>query len=214
MSEAALTFPPEIAEWLIALGKPAPKIREKLLSFTEILLRWNTVHNLVSRKSDQNSIWSDHIMDALYAAMQLPSAAAIVDIGTGAGFPGVMLATVHAPTQVYLVEPRKKTHEFLHEVKRTLGLTEVTLFQDRIEAFKVPLDANVLFVSRAFSPFEKLFPAVAKVMGAGQRLAILGGTESPIPEAAKLGNVGLRLEEKRSYHPTADRKQLFLLRKQ
>ncbi|RUM61034.1 MAG: 16S rRNA (guanine(527)-N(7))-methyltransferase RsmG [Sulfurimonas sp.] len=98
------------------------------------LLRWNATHNLTGAKSEAQL--DNFIYDALLPLTFLPEVTTIMDIGTGAGFPGMMLAMALPETQVSLVEPLGKRASFLQFVKADLKLPNVTVKNCRVEALQ------------------------------------------------------------------------------
>ncbi len=129
------------------------------------LFKWNKVHNLTGVRSEDEL---DHfIYDALYPVSFLPPLKSALDIGTGAGFPGLILAMVLPDTQITLVEPLKKRASFLQFIKADLGLKNVDVQDCRVEeleAFTVDMvtsravtDTQLLLkLSRPFMSEETL----------------------------------------------------------
>lgn len=99
--------------------------------YKEHLFKWNKIHNLTGAK-DENSI-DEFIYDAVFAVSFLPKAKNLLDIGTGAGFPGMILAFALPDTEVTLVEPLTKRASFLQFVKADLGLDNVRVVKKRVE---------------------------------------------------------------------------------
>ncbi|MFT7003049.1 MAG: 16S rRNA (guanine527-N7)-methyltransferase [Sulfurimonas sp.] len=99
--------------------------------YKEHLFKWNKVHNLTGAK-DENSI-NEFIYDAVFPVSFLPTAKNLLDIGTGAGFPGMILAFALPDTQVTLVEPLAKRASFLQFIKADLGLKNVKVVKKRVE---------------------------------------------------------------------------------
>ena len=104
---------------------------ENIDKYKTLLLKWNKVHNLTGIKSKAQL--DEFIYDALYPIGFLPQVKNLMDIGTGAGFPGMMLAMGMPDTQVSLVEPLAKRASFLQFVKADLGLDNVTVHNCRVE---------------------------------------------------------------------------------
>jgi 16S rRNA (guanine527-N7)-methyltransferase len=120
---------------------------DKFETFSKLLLDYNKVHRL-SGARDVAEV-DANIEDSLYP-MQFLDTKKIknaVDIGTGAGFPGLILAMAYPDIDFTLVEPLMKRTAFLHLVKSELGLENVTIKRDRIEDIE-PFEAD-LITSRA-----------------------------------------------------------------
>ena len=119
--------------------------------YCALLHKWNSVHNLSGAKTQKEI--EKNIDDSLYPYALLKDAKNIVDIGSGAGFPGLILAMKYPEKSFVLVEPINKKASFLKTAVRTLGLKNVTVETKRIEQ----CDAKFDFVlSRAVAPTKKL----------------------------------------------------------
>ncbi len=136
---------------------------EKLVHYGVLLERWSARHNLVSFASREELV-ERHIVDALAAAPLLPAAGTLLDVGSGAGLPGVPLLVASPGWRGVLLEPRQKRWAFLKLVIRELGLDAVAergRFQaleperrwDRITARAVGGDEALLMWAR-----ERLLP--------------------------------------------------------
>lgn len=99
--------------------------------YKEHLHKWNKVHNLTGAKD--NDTLDNFIYDAVFPVSFLPLVQTLMDIGTGAGFPGMILAFALPDTHVTLVEPLVKRASFLQFIKADLGLTNVTVVKKRVE---------------------------------------------------------------------------------
>lgn len=99
--------------------------------YKENLSKWNKIHNLTGAK-DAATI-DEFIYDAVFPVSFLPKIKTLLDIGTGAGFPGMILAIALPDTEVTLAEPLKKRASFLQFVKADLGLDNVTVVKKRVE---------------------------------------------------------------------------------
>jgi len=99
--------------------------------YKEHLFKWNKIHNLTGAK-DEKTI-DEFIFDAVFPVSFLPKVNSLMDIGTGAGFPGMILALALPDTQVTLVEPLTKRASFLQFVKADLGLDNVRVVKKRVE---------------------------------------------------------------------------------
>ncbi|MGD8562835.1 MAG: 16S rRNA (guanine(527)-N(7))-methyltransferase RsmG [Desulfarculaceae bacterium] len=127
----SLPIPPDLdldsyqAKTLQSLSRP-------FMLLTEELLRWNQVHNL-SGHSSPDQVVVDLILDSLYLAPQVRGTR-ILDIGSGAGFPGLVLALALPGTEVTLLEPRSKRVSFMQHAVRILELgTRVEVIKGRAE---------------------------------------------------------------------------------
>ncbi len=119
----------------------------KLENFAFLLHEWNKVHNLTGAKTI-DAIYAN-IIDSLFPLTFIMSPKTLLDVGTGAGFPGLVLAIALANTQVILCEPLKKRVSFLKYVVIDLELKNVKVEAKRVE--KVAHEAFDMISSRAVS---------------------------------------------------------------
>ena len=99
--------------------------------YKENLFKWNKIHNLTGAK-DEATI-DEFIYDAVFPVSFLPKIKTLLDIGTGAGFPGMILAIALPDTEITLAEPLKKRASFLQFIKADLGLKNVTVVKKRVQ---------------------------------------------------------------------------------
>lgn len=125
---------------------------KKIGQYKALLEKWNKVHNLTGAKTSQQI--DEFILDAVMPITFLPSVKKAMDIGTGAGFPGMILALAMPQTHFTLVEPLSKRASFLQFVKADLGLSNVDVKALRAEQLvSEPYD---LITSRAVTDTEML----------------------------------------------------------
>lgn len=127
---------------------------DKLVLYQELLLKWQKKINLVSPNTIENA-WERHFVDSIQVFSLLPTNAQhIVDLGSGAGFPGLVLAAMNIDMQVTLIESDRRKCIFLKEVARTLGLKNVGVLNSRIEVVK-DIKADVI-TARALASLSQL----------------------------------------------------------
>lgn len=172
-------------------GVPA----EPLLDYLALLVKWNGVYNLTAIR-DPEQMLTQHLLDSLAVvaplAASLPQrdgspAGRIVDVGSGAGLPGVVLAIAWPLAEVLLVEPVGKKAAFLQQCRSELGLTNLRVAADRVEALddalrKPPPD---LIVCRAFASLAAYVVAVERLAGPATVVAAMKGV-LPTAEIAGL----------------------------
>lgn len=107
---------------------------DRIAVYLEELQRWAKIVDLVSQ-SDPETIIRKHILDSLAALSVLPLQGRLLDLGSGAGFPGLPLAMARPPLSVVLLEPRRKRVNFLKEVIRKTNLTNTQAYEGRAEEF-------------------------------------------------------------------------------
>lgn len=142
--------PPEYSEVISLLPDVSRETFEKCVTYYSLLIKWQKTLNLVG-PATLPELWNRHFMDSLQLLRWLPENARIADIGSGAGFPGLVLAC--AGHTVTLIESDRRKAAFLTEVAATLALP-VTLYTDRAEIFR---DTSVTHVtSRACGSLSQL----------------------------------------------------------
>ena len=120
--------------------------------YKQHLQKWNRVHNLTGAK-DEDTL-DEFIYDAVFPVTFLPPVSSLMDIGTGAGFPGMILAFALPKTKVTLVEPLTKRASFLQFIKADLGLENVHVVKKRVE--EMPSEIFELITSRAVTDTKML----------------------------------------------------------
>ena len=120
---------------------------DQLLQFAELILKWNKTHNLTAI-TNPDEVVSKHLLDSLSICSAFPEGNAL-DVGSGAGLPGIPLSIINSHQHFTLVDSSSKRIGFINEVKRKLALTNVTAIHSRVE----DLDGQNFDVitSRAFS---------------------------------------------------------------
>jgi 16S rRNA (guanine527-N7)-methyltransferase len=120
--------------------------------FIKTLLNYSKTHN-ITRLRDKNKI-EEAILDSVYPVKFLPDFQIAMDIGTGAGFPGLILSFAFEDKEFFLVEPIIKRSAFLHLIKSKCNLKNVTIINKRVEEIK-PFKVD-LITSRAVTETSAL----------------------------------------------------------
>lgn len=139
--------------------------------YKEHLFKWNKIHNLTGAK-DEKTI-DAFIYDAVFPISFLPKIQNLLDIGTGAGFPGMILALALPQTKVTLVEPLAKRASFLQFIKADLGLSNVTIVKQRVE--DMPKEIFELITSRAVTDTSMLLKLSEGFRDANSKLLFYKG---------------------------------------
>ena len=159
----------------------SPLQLQKISTYIDLLLRWNSRINLTAiRQPDE--IVTRHFGESLFAARHLfrdglandqrPTTNDAIDIGSGAGFPGLPIKIWAPHLHLTLIESNHKKATFLREVIRTMALTNIDVFAGRAEDFTTPAEVVTL---RAVERFETILPVAANLVAPGGRLALLIG---------------------------------------
>ena len=175
----------EWAEATAGLALPTVQ-REQLRLYLDILLLWNRKLALVSQP-EPTQIINKHIADSLFAAARCKDGEAVVDLGSGAGFPGLPIAIARPAAHVCLIEARGKKASFLEEVCRTASIRNALVCHTRIEtasADPVHRQRYDLATARALTTTTGFLNLARPFLGPdGRALAMRSVTE---PRAAEL----------------------------
>ena len=144
------------------------------------LRKWNRTFNLVA-KAPEREILETHFLDSLtlLALIPDPSGETLLDVGSGAGFPGLALKLARPELEVALVEPRQKRVSFLRQVIRTLGVEGVRVYEERLEPGQDTLGGEArrfsLITSRAFTTIAPFLALAAPFSPPGGRVICMKG---------------------------------------
>ncbi|CAA6805079.1 MAG: rRNA small subunit 7-methylguanosine (m7G) methyltransferase GidB [uncultured Sulfurovum sp.] len=130
---------------------------EKEARFIELLLEWNKIHNLTGAKTALEV--EKNIEDSMFPTTFIEKPGSILDVGTGAGFPGLLLAMAYPDVRTVLCEPRKKRASFLKYVAMELELSNVEVVKKRVEEYSAK--AFGLISSRAVTDTKMLLDLTA-----------------------------------------------------
>lgn len=131
-------------------------------------------------------IWERHIFNSLPVISLIPEGSSVIDIGSGAGLPGIPIALARPDVRVTLIEPLQRRVDFLKEAVEGL---EITVLRGRAQDFTVKAD---IVTARAVAPLEKLKSMSWHLVKKGGALLAIKG-ESAAQEAARV--IGARLNE-------------------
>lgn len=135
---------------LAKLGLDLPEaVRDQLIAYVELLAKWNKAYNLTAVR-DPAEMVTRHLLDSLAVVPHFHGQRTI-DVGTGGGLPGIPLALVFPERQFVLLDSNSKKTRFLIQAKATLGLENVTVVHERVEAFHDD-DGFDCIITRAFAP--------------------------------------------------------------
>jgi 16S rRNA (guanine527-N7)-methyltransferase len=171
-----------LAPYLIV---PPPKnLMPRLSTYFDLLLKWNARTNLTAIR-DPEEIVRRHFGESLFAGQNLgiPTPGTLLDLGSGAGFPGLPIALLHPETRVTLAESQNKKATFLREVVRTLSLPNVEVWAARAETLPSTRQFHTVTL-RAVDNMEAALPAArARIIPGGQ--LVLLTTTQPLPAGGR-----------------------------
>lgn len=130
---------------------------EKFSKYEELLKLWNSRFNLTAIK-DENDVLVKHFIDSIYplAFVDIPNGSTLLDMGSGAGFPGVPLAIMLPNVKIILVEANKKKVAFLTELKNVLSLDNIEIVNGRVENLTTYREGVDFVTARAVSQLNIL----------------------------------------------------------
>jgi 16S rRNA (guanine527-N7)-methyltransferase len=126
---------------------------QKLVDYLALLFKWNQAYNLTAVR-DVDGMARRHVLDSL-AALPWINGTKVLDVGTGAGLPGIPLAIARPDLEITLLDSNGKKTRFLQEVKRTLSLTNINIIQMRVESYRSAHGFDTI-ISRAFSQMDQM----------------------------------------------------------
>jgi 16S rRNA (guanine527-N7)-methyltransferase len=155
----------------------APSLAQlvNISTYINLLLKWNARTNLTAVRQEEEMV-TRHFGESWFAARHLlahSSASTVIDVGSGAGFPGLVLKLFAPALHLSLVESQNKKATFLKECVRTLQLSQVGVLNARAE--QLELRASLVTL-RAVERFESIVPTAARLVEPGGRMALLIGS--------------------------------------
>jgi 16S rRNA (guanine527-N7)-methyltransferase len=145
---------------------------ERLLRLLDELERWNRTYNLTAIR-DRDEMLTHHLLDSLAVHPDLQGNS-IVDVGTGAGFPGLPLAIVNPSRRFVLVDSNGKKIRFVQHAARELGLYNIAAMNVRVETMKVAQPFDTV-VSRAFASLSEMVTNVDRLVGPNTKVLAMKG---------------------------------------
>ena len=148
---------------------------KKLLDFLALLEKWNRVYNLTAVREPAQMV-SQHLLDCL-AIVPHVNASNILDVGSGAGLPGIPLAFALPKAQLTLLESSQKKAAFIRQAVIELGIDNATVECSRVQEWR-PARPYDLIVSRAFSDLGEFVRLVGHLLAPAGTFAAMKGTYS------------------------------------
>ena len=139
----------QLKRGLIALGLTLERdIQQRLLDYIALIEKWNQIYNLTAIREPEKMV-SHHLLDSLAVAPHL-HAKRLLDVGSGAGLPGIPLALAKPDTHVTLLDSNHKKAAFLNQAVMELKLKNAEVCSERVESWQTQNRFDVI-ISRAFS---------------------------------------------------------------
>ena len=173
----------QLKRGLIALGLTLEgDIQQRLLDYLALIEKWNRVHNLTAIREPGKMV-SHHLLDSLAVALHLHPRR-LLDVGSGAGLPGIPLALANPNVHVTLLDSNHKKAAFLNQAVMELKLKNAEVCAERVESWH-PEEKFDVIISRAFSDMGEFVRVTRHLLGAGGMMAAMKGLH-PYEEIEKL----------------------------
>ena len=165
-----------ISEGLDELGyENDPLLIEKLEIYLATLKKWNKVYNLTAINEDSEIIVK-HFLDSLSVNQYIQNSGRILDVGTGAGFPGLILALFNPEKSFVLVDGVSKKISFLQEMIGKLNLKNVIAVHTKVEQYNVAEHFDII-ISRAFADIKKMTKLTSHLIKDGGKFIAMKGPD-------------------------------------
>ena len=154
-----------LAAGLAALGMDLPQAtQQKLLDYLALLVKWNKVHNLTAVRDPEEMV-TLHLLDSLAVLPHLKGVR-LLDVGSGAGLPGIPLALARPDLSVTVLDSSHKKTTFQRQAKAELGLSNLDVVCGRVEDYR-PAQKFECIVSRAFSDIAEFIKLTSHLLAEG-----------------------------------------------
>lgn len=157
---------------------------DALCDYLALLEKWNRAYNLTAVRGATDRV-RKHLLDSL-AIAPLISGRRLIDVGTGAGLPGVPLAILFPEREFHLLDSNSKKTRFLFQVKTALGLDNMAVHHARVEAYR-PAQLYDAVLSRAFASLEDMVAGCRHLLAPGGRYLAMKGVYPHAELAAVAG---------------------------
>ena len=173
----------QLADGMAALGikLPAPA-HDRLLQYLALLEKWNSTYNLTAVRDPEKMV-SHHLLDSL-AVLPYLGTGPLLDVGSGAGLPGIPIAVARPHLAVTLLDAVHKKAAFLRQAKSELKLANVEVVCERVERW-APARRFATVISRALCELGEFIVLAARLVAPGGLLAAMKGVY-PHEELARL----------------------------
>ncbi len=155
--------------------KPEQHPCNQYLDYISLLHKWNQSYNLTAVK-DPEQMLSRHVLDSL-SVLSFIKGSKCIDIGTGPGLPGMILALALPESHWTLLDSNQKKVRFLRHVKAELGLENVDVVQSRVESYKAKIDFDTV-ICRAFAPLDRMLELSQHLITHDNQLLAMKGKQA------------------------------------
>lgn len=174
----------DLVAGLTAMGVPLDSAQQqKLLDYIALIVKWNKVYNLTAVREPEAMV-AHHLLDSLAVLPHLTGAHRLIDVGSGAGLPGIPLAIVRPDMKIALLDSNHKKTTFMRQACLELGLTNAEVVCERVEKWQ-PQDKYDVVISRAYSELKEFVRLSAHLVAKGGKLYAMKGVY-PVEEIAQV----------------------------
>lgn len=150
----------------------SPKMRQQLLAYIAMLQKWNRSFNLTAVDKPQEMV-QRHLLDSLSILPYLQGSQ-MIDVGTGAGLPGIPLSIVHQESTFVLLDSNHKKQVFVSQAVKSLSLKNCQCVESRVQTYQ-PTQKFSTILTRAFAPLSSMIQLTAHLLADdGHFLAMMG----------------------------------------
>jgi 16S rRNA (guanine527-N7)-methyltransferase len=161
----------------------SPEQQGRLMDYLALMFKWNSVYNLTSLRDPMQMV-THHLLDSLAAVPAFVDAKNVLDVGSGGGLPGIVLAIVRPDMKVSMIDTVHKKTAFLTQVKAELALANVTVYTMKVQELNVSDKFDVI-TSRAFADLSDFVNWSSHLLAEGGRYIALKGV-APEDERQRL----------------------------
>lgn len=165
---------------------------DALMDYLALLQKWNKAYNLTAIK-DPKQMVIYHVLDSLAIAPYI-TGQTVLDVGTGAGMPGVMLAILYPEKHITLLDSNGKKTRFLQHLKREMGLNNISIINERVEAVSTDSQFDCI-TSRAFASLSDMVALTRHLLAPTGRIAAMKGPKAK----QEMMDAGLPAEQVKTY---------------
>jgi len=185
---------------------------EQLKDYLELLVKWNKAYNLTAITNPQKMV-AYHVLDSLAIINEIPEKSFCLDVGTGAGLPGIPLAIMLPESKWVLLDSNGKKTRFVQQAIASCGLSNVKVVHSRIQDYHADSSFDVI-VSRAYSSVSDFVSSVTPIWQVNTRLITMK-TELSKAEKQSLDSAIYKLEINQLQVPgIAEKRSLVTIQRQ
>lgn len=171
----------------------------RIAHYIDLLLLWNERFHLTGER-DRETLLRKHVVDSIAPVPLLPAVGRVIDIGSGAGFPGIILSCLRPDLEVVMLEARRRPCSFLSEVARSIPLPLARVVVSRAEDAVPDLGSTAnAVISRAIR-LDEFLPLAAPLLAVGGAVIAMQTPRTTNDEASRLASrLGLQVERSVDY---------------